>query len=68
MAILAFENLYNQTTIGRLATSILNPSLEDPSQPTKQWIREDGELRLSFGQITEPRKHHFCRIVGKGNQ
>lgn len=58
------RNVYNQTSPGRLATNLLLPGQCDPKQPSRQWIRGDGALRLSFGHITAPEQDHFCKILG----
>lgn len=55
---------YNQTSAGRLATSLLRPGLSDPTQPSKSWVNDEGGLRLAFGRISPPEDDIFCRVVG----
>ncbi len=43
---------YNQTSAGRLATNLLFPGRSDPKQSSREWVRGDGALTLSFGQIS----------------
>ena len=71
-AILAFRpgilttlrNTYNQTSAGRLATSLLESEHANPNRPTGQWVRQDGKLLVSFGNIDSQRKDYFCKVVG----
>jgi hypothetical protein len=57
------RNMYNQTSAGRLATSMLPPGRSDPKQPSHEWVEGGGKLTLSFGQIREPDKDYFCMVV-----
>jgi hypothetical protein len=57
------QNMYNQTSTGRLATNLLGPGRSDPKQPSREWVTEDGGLLLSFGHIRAPEKDHFCTVV-----
>jgi hypothetical protein len=59
------RHIYNQTSAGRLATSLILAEHADPKQRTHEWVRGDGNLPLSFGQMTEPEKDYFC-VLGTG--
>jgi hypothetical protein len=58
------KHTYNQTSPGRLATSLLLPGRSDPQQSSKQWAQGDGKLILSFGRVGEQVQGHFCRLKG----
>ena len=57
------QNVYNQTSAGRLATNLLLPGRSDPKQPSRKWMRGDGALKLSFGHISAPEKDYFCTVL-----
>lgn len=57
------QNMYDQTSAGRLATNLLRPDGSDPKQPSRKWVRGDGQLLLSFGRMSAPEKDHFCMVV-----
>lgn len=57
------RNMYNQTSTGRLATTLLRPGGSDPRQSTAAWASGDGRLLLSFGRMRPPEKNEFCAIV-----
>ena len=57
------QNMYNQTSTGRLATNLLRPGRSDPKQSTGGWTSGDGRLLLSFGRISPPEHDYFCTIV-----
>ncbi|KIW17682.1 hypothetical protein PV08_04877 [Exophiala spinifera] len=61
------KNLYNQTSTGRLATGILVPTPDKKEQSSRDWVKGDGSLLLSFGHIKKPEKDPFCEIVGGGS-
>jgi hypothetical protein len=63
LIIWTMQNMYNQTSTGRLATNLLRPGRSDPKQSTGGWTSEDGRLVLSFGQISPPERDYFCTIV-----
>ena len=63
LIIWTMQNMYNQTSTGRLATNLLRPGRSDPKQSTKGWTSEDGRLLLSFGRISPPERDYFCIIV-----
>ncbi|KAJ9611324.1 hypothetical protein H2200_004508 [Cladophialophora chaetospira] len=54
------QNMYNQTSTGRLATNLLRPGRSDPKEPSGEWVRGDGGLILSFGRILAKHKDYFC--------
>ena len=57
------QNMYNQTSAGRLATILLRPGRSDPKQSTGRWMSGDGRIVLGFGRISPPEKEYFCTIV-----
>jgi hypothetical protein len=57
------KNMYNQTSTGRLATNLLHLGQSNPTQPSREWVKRDGRLPLSFGHITAPEKGHFCAVI-----
>jgi hypothetical protein len=61
------RNMYNQTSAGRLATSLLLAEHANPKQSSNEWARNEGNLPLSFGQMTEKEKEYFCTL-GTGTQ
>jgi hypothetical protein len=63
LIIWTMQNMYNQTSTGRLATNLLHPGRSDPKQSTGGWTSGDGRLLLSFGRISPPEKDYFCTIV-----
>jgi hypothetical protein len=60
------RNMYNQTSTGRLAVNLLYPGQGDAREPSRQWVKRDGALALSFGQINTPGGDHFCAVLGGG--
>ena len=64
--LLNLQNMYNQTSTGRLATKLLHPDGSNPKEPTRQWVKRDGQLPLGFGQITRSEKDRFCEVVHDG--
>jgi hypothetical protein len=62
------QNMYNQTSTGRLATNLLLPGRSDPKQPSHEWVRGNGGSQLSFGHISPPENDHFCTIVGESSE
>lgn len=56
------QNLYNQTSAGRLATNLLRED-GDPTQPSSLWIKEQGHLSLAFGKVFVPEDDYFCKII-----
>ncbi|KAH7371589.1 hypothetical protein BKA66DRAFT_423949 [Pyrenochaeta sp. MPI-SDFR-AT-0127] len=61
------QRMYNQTSAGRLITSLLQPGRSDPTQSSDAWVNDEGKLRLAFGRITSPEDDYFCRIVDKSS-
>ncbi|KEF62700.1 uncharacterized protein A1O9_00673 [Exophiala aquamarina CBS 119918] len=61
--LLDLQNMYNQTSTGRLATKLLQPGGSNPKEPTRKWVKKDGRLPLGFGQITDHEKDRFCEVV-----
>lgn len=61
--LLNLQNMYNQTSTGRLATKLLHPGGSNPKEPTRHWVKNDGRLPLGFGQITYHEKDRFCEVV-----
>jgi hypothetical protein len=59
------KNVYNQTSTGRLATNLLHPGQQDPTQSTRAWVGGDGKTLLSFGYIAVAEKDHFCKVVAE---
>lgn len=57
------RHVYNQTSAGRLATTLLLAEHAEPKQSSNQWARGDGRLPLKFGQMTKPEQDHFCKIA-----
>lgn len=57
------KNLYNQTSTGRLATNLMHLGQRNPTQSSREWVKSDGRIPLSFGYITTPEKDHFCTVV-----
>lgn len=62
------RNMYDQTSAGRLATNLLLPGSSDPKQPSRKWVREDGRVPLSFGQISALEKDYFCTVATGENE
>jgi hypothetical protein len=44
------RRLLNQTTIGRVAITVLRPDLCDIDADTKVWVERAGRVRLDFGK------------------
>jgi len=63
LIIWTMQNMYNQTSPGRLATSLLRPGRSNPKESTGDWTSGDGRLVLSFGKISPPDKDYFCTIL-----
>jgi hypothetical protein len=59
------QRLYNQTSTGRLATTLLRPDQSDPTQSSKTWVQNEGGLRLAFGKFRAPENDFFGRIEGE---
>jgi hypothetical protein len=57
------QRMYNQTSAGRLATSLLRPSQSDPTQASGAWVKNEGGLRLAFGKISAPENNSFCKVL-----
>ena len=66
LIIWTMQNMYNQTSSGRLATNLLRPGRGDPKQSTRDWTAGDGKVILSFGKISSPEKNYFCEILDHG--
>jgi hypothetical protein len=58
------QRTYNQTSVGRLATTLLRPGQGDPTRSSNAWVKDEGGLQLAFGRISEPQDDSFCRVVG----
>lgn len=61
-AVRRLRDMYNQTSTGRLATSLLCPGRSDPDQPSREWIKGDGSLLLDFGRIGSHKSDHFLLL------
>jgi hypothetical protein len=59
------QQLYNQTSAGRLAITLLRPGQSDPTQSSEAWVQNEGGLRLAFGKLRTPEKDFFARIEGE---
>jgi hypothetical protein len=62
------QRMYNQTSAGRLATSLLCPGRGDPTDASDAWVNDDGGMRLAFGRISAPENDSFCRVVGESSE
>ena len=60
------QRLYNQTSAGRLAVTLLQPDQSDPTQSSHAWVAKEGSLRIAFGMISQSEDDNFCRIVQNG--
>ncbi|KAL8376058.1 hypothetical protein RB595_007258 [Gaeumannomyces hyphopodioides] len=59
----ALRGMYNQTSAGRLAASLLRGGAAgDPNQSSAEWAEGDGRLVLSFGNIGSRRAGYYARI------
>lgn len=58
------QRLYNQTSAGRLATGLLEPYKNDPTQSTDAWIQGQGRLSLLFGMSNAPEQSFICKLTG----
>ena len=61
---ITMRNMYNQTSTGRLATSLLLSNRSDPKQSAGDWASGDGRTLLRFGRMRPPDMDSFCTIVG----
>jgi hypothetical protein len=59
------QQMYNQTSAGRLATALLRPEKSNPSQTSDAWVKNEGGLVLAFGKIRQPEDDSFCKVVGE---
>jgi hypothetical protein len=57
------QRTYNQTSAGRLATTLLHTSRSNLTQSSNAWVKNEGGMRLAFGKIREPEHDDFCRVV-----
>ncbi|KAK5652347.1 hypothetical protein OQA88_10539 [Cercophora sp. LCS_1] len=57
------KHIYNQTSAGRLATSLLLPGRTDPQQSSTEWAEGDGKLVIGFGRV-RGEGNYFCRLQG----
>jgi hypothetical protein len=55
------RRLYDQTSAGRLATTLLQPGNSDPTLPSNEWSKKHGALHLAFGQ-TITSEDFFCKL------
>jgi hypothetical protein len=59
------QQMYNQTSAGRLITTLLRPGKSDPTQTSSAWVESEGGFVLAFGKISQPEDESFCKIVGE---
>ncbi|KAF3004334.1 hypothetical protein E8E13_009460 [Curvularia kusanoi] len=56
------QRTYNQTSPGRLATTLLLHTDDDAAQSSKAWNSAQGLLNLDFGKLISPENEQFCKV------
>ncbi|KEY73650.1 hypothetical protein S7711_07698 [Stachybotrys chartarum IBT 7711] len=63
----SLRDMYNQTSTGRLATTLLYPGRSDPNESSSKWVEGDGNLVLKFGRIGNRESEYFL-VVGEDSE
>ena len=56
------RNMYNQTSAGCLAATLLCPGRSSPNQSTNRWVNGNGRLVLKFGRIANYDSEYFVWV------
>jgi hypothetical protein len=60
--VVTLRDMYNQTSAGRLAATLLFPGRSNPNEPTRSWEEGDGRLVLKFGRIGNQLSNFFLAV------
>ncbi|KFA72653.1 hypothetical protein S40288_03390 [Stachybotrys chartarum IBT 40288] len=63
----SLRDMYNQTSTGRLATTLLYPGRSDPNESSSKWVEGGGNLVLKFGRIGNRESEYFL-VVGEDSE